>query len=998
MAAGRTVRSGDRTIPPEPQTAAVNAERALPAAVALLCAVAIVLSTGLLVAVQPRAGAPGPDQADPAGTDGVFDPERVGDAPGHGHFAATGGPNRLAYTVHADGHHYYRVSAYDRYTGAGWDRPPGTDSVDALGASVGAKSVDGDGSAAAGVDTVPQYYEVEHPTRAAAAVARPVDVDGPTHDVRVDELGTLAATDRLPEGLGYEVESRIDRPTPDQLRATAGEPYPAEVQARYTRLPSDVPASVAEKTDAIVDEADAETPYDTAAAIERWLESEKAFALRRPADGDRVAASFLFEQEGGYSEQFATTMVVMLRTQDVPARYVVGYTPSGTPDRDSHHLYAANAHAWVEAYFPEVGWVRFDPTPTGPRVATEQAAVEHARQVDPDAPTDGPYRPPIDLGSPGDRGGPAYDVQLNRTPVPGALVTATVTEGGEPVAGVTVLFDDEPVGTTGAAGRVTARVPYDERLEVAVGRSLPAPAPAPGAGSGSGPGASSTPGDGLFGSVGGLSPVGVGSAASAGDGGATTASAGASETARADEASADEQRADDGTRERAAPVRYGETVLVDAYPLETDASLELLGTPREGQPVRVRATVDGVPLRNGIVQAGDEHASTGADGVARIELPFGERAELLAEKGVVEGAKAVATEPWLNVSVAGHAVPGQQATVVASRNGEPVAGAAVTVDGRRVGTTGEDGRLTVRVPFDNDATVAATRGDAVGRHRATWLFAWAVPPLALAVGGLGWALVTWLGVPLAGAGAVGVAPLLVRAGRRVSGAILGVGVRVGDVVTRGGTSVGDALAWLGRRATGTVEWTVAALVGLAGTVADRGVPWLVGLPGRLRELGPLGVLRRAALAPVLLATGLVAAVGQVPGLFRAWLAADDEPTAGHTPAGTTDGEPGGDAAAPQLSLWDVWRRFVALAPVEAAPSRTPGELARAAVDAGLPERPVGRLTALFREARYGGRGEDARVDPARTALEAVRAALGLDDGPEPDAPDDAVDGTGGDGA
>ena len=89
-----------------------------------------------------------------------------------------------------------------------------------------------------------------------------------------------------------------------------------------------------------------------------------------------MADTFIFEMEEGYCEYFATAMTTMLRTQGIPARYTVGYTTGQEIDDNTYEVRGMNAHAWVEVYFPEVGWVRFDPTPGGERLEAQQDALE----------------------------------------------------------------------------------------------------------------------------------------------------------------------------------------------------------------------------------------------------------------------------------------------------------------------------------------------------------------------------------------------------------------------------------------------------------------------------------------------------------------------------------------------------------------------------------------------------------------------------------------------
>ncbi len=57
----------------------------------------------------------------------------------------------------------------------------------------------------------------------------------------------------------------------------------------------------------------------------------------------------------------------MLRSAGIPARWVKGYTSGEYKGAGDHngHIYEVtnnNAHSWVEVYFPDQGWVTFEPT------------------------------------------------------------------------------------------------------------------------------------------------------------------------------------------------------------------------------------------------------------------------------------------------------------------------------------------------------------------------------------------------------------------------------------------------------------------------------------------------------------------------------------------------------------------------------------------------------------------------------------------------------------
>ncbi len=117
----------------------------------------------------------------------------------------------------------------------------------------------------------------------------------------------------------------------------------------------------------ILDAAKPRNPYDTARAIESYLRDPRNFTydtsvLDVDCGGRGIADCFAVSRRG-YCEHFATTMVVMLRLQGIPARLVEGYLP-GEPGAapGEQVIRKSAAHAWVEAWFPGFGWVDFDPT------------------------------------------------------------------------------------------------------------------------------------------------------------------------------------------------------------------------------------------------------------------------------------------------------------------------------------------------------------------------------------------------------------------------------------------------------------------------------------------------------------------------------------------------------------------------------------------------------------------------------------------------------------
>ncbi|GAB4231180.1 MAG: hypothetical protein Kow00109_03220 [Acidobacteriota bacterium] len=112
--------------------------------------------------------------------------------------------------------------------------------------------------------------------------------------------------------------------------------------------------------------AEAEAPLARAARIESFLRhGEFTYTLEGPAaTATDPLAEFLFARRAGHCEYFASAMAVMLRCLGIPARIVTGFRRGEyNPWGGYVQVRQSDAHAWVEAFFPEIGWLEFDPTP-----------------------------------------------------------------------------------------------------------------------------------------------------------------------------------------------------------------------------------------------------------------------------------------------------------------------------------------------------------------------------------------------------------------------------------------------------------------------------------------------------------------------------------------------------------------------------------------------------------------------------------------------------------
>ena len=216
-------------------------------------------------------------------------------------------------------------------------------------------------------------------------------------------MSVIASIDRLDSvqpktsAGNYAVTVEYSVATEPDLQG-AGTAYPDWLQP-YMSLPASgyrstqVTQAIHDLALTIVKDAGATNPYDKATAIQNYLRDNYTYDLSAQNAGpglDRLA-NFLFVSKRGYCEFFASAMGDMLRSLGIPTRLVNGFGP-GSLDNQTH-LYTVrgeDAHTWVESYFPNFGWIPFEPTPdtsngylTIPRGSQGQVPCLRADNCDP---------------------------------------------------------------------------------------------------------------------------------------------------------------------------------------------------------------------------------------------------------------------------------------------------------------------------------------------------------------------------------------------------------------------------------------------------------------------------------------------------------------------------------------------------------------------------------------------------------------------------------------
>jgi transglutaminase-like putative cysteine protease len=161
-----------------------------------------------------------------------------------------------------------------------------------------------------------------------------------------------------------EVSLDVD-PTKEHL-TQLGKPANAPALAPDLKLPPSYETSALKKL-AQKYAGGQDTEIGEVNALANWLSGPQfkydlGAALFDSADG---LQSFLTKSKSGFCVQSAYAMTVLSRLLGIPARFVVGYTSGTRLKNGTYQVMNTDAHAWTEVYFPTLGWLRFEPTPSG---------------------------------------------------------------------------------------------------------------------------------------------------------------------------------------------------------------------------------------------------------------------------------------------------------------------------------------------------------------------------------------------------------------------------------------------------------------------------------------------------------------------------------------------------------------------------------------------------------------------------------------------------------
>ncbi|MFL5674641.1 MAG: DUF3488 and DUF4129 domain-containing transglutaminase family protein [Chloroflexota bacterium] len=269
-------------------------------------------------------------------------------------------------------HYYWRAVAYDKIDPRGWSISTTATTDRATDAPLLAGLAD---------DVDPKTRQTFNftvsPEKFGQATiispATPVSVNQPTK-VQTVGTGRFALLEREGGSGSYTVTALVESKgnDPGELNESAlrqaSTDYPDDIKALYMDPGTSLGPNSLKLEAKIQSMAQSDAPYDVARAAVKELQSSDfhyAVDIRDLKCETLSTVECFATYKKGFCQYYAATMAVILRDLGIPTRIAEGFLP-GTMDVTgaTERILNNNAHAWVEVYFPDYGWVTFDPTST----------------------------------------------------------------------------------------------------------------------------------------------------------------------------------------------------------------------------------------------------------------------------------------------------------------------------------------------------------------------------------------------------------------------------------------------------------------------------------------------------------------------------------------------------------------------------------------------------------------------------------------------------------
>jgi protein-glutamine gamma-glutamyltransferase len=283
---------------------------------------------------------------------------------------------KMVMRVRSQAEGFWRVQAFDRYTGQGWELSD-NDKTKTLNRSGWAYQfyLPPTGTTERTKEVVQTYSILSELPNLVPALASPRELFFPTQQVAWDSQAGIRAPVPLSEGLTYTVISEVpyrDRTELQKVKSKvpiSKSNTAQKVSNPYLQVPNEKTRLLLKKeAERLLAMASSpiESDYEKALYLTQAIKQRYALQQDLPFfdTGEDLATAFLTKYKGGYPDHFSTTLAVMLRSIGISTRLTTGFLPGQFNSfTGMYEVKNIDAFALVEVYFDRYGWFTFDPIP-----------------------------------------------------------------------------------------------------------------------------------------------------------------------------------------------------------------------------------------------------------------------------------------------------------------------------------------------------------------------------------------------------------------------------------------------------------------------------------------------------------------------------------------------------------------------------------------------------------------------------------------------------------
>ncbi|MEO6502254.1 MAG: DUF3488 and transglutaminase-like domain-containing protein [Jatrophihabitantaceae bacterium] len=266
---------------------------------------------------------------------------------------------------------YVRQEVLDRFSDDGWRRTQGSDGPpDSLNGLDGPFGISPDDDSTDDDLSRPSEYDARFTILGLGGSTLPILANPRSLETPGGGAWSKATASVVNANLrrGMTYTQRVAEPNPrviDLLEARTWDSAEVDPATRDRLLGHpDLPESVTKLASDLT--AGKKTSYERAKAISDYFTTPAngfVYSLTTKPNDDRSALESFLENKKGFCQQYAAAAAVLMRAAQLPSRVVIGYTHREPDTNGTFTVMTSDAHAWVEVYFQQIGWVPFDPTP-----------------------------------------------------------------------------------------------------------------------------------------------------------------------------------------------------------------------------------------------------------------------------------------------------------------------------------------------------------------------------------------------------------------------------------------------------------------------------------------------------------------------------------------------------------------------------------------------------------------------------------------------------------